>query len=196
VTQEVELYTIGIHLSLSAHRVALRCYLFEHLCTTEVWATWREVHPRLQVLGCAAFCPLVLSTCWNSSFWFRWSNSVCFAEYSAIHLLLFFSLSSSPFCFNRSGAHLHSKAFCVFSIKLQSLSSSLSCCSREEVSSKGRSCFTLKEEKLYVLYHSRGKSCIFSLCVHLCSASMLPVLTDSEVTRPPKRLLITLVIVL
>lgn len=64
------------------------------------------------------------------------------------------------------------------------------------MSSGGRSCFALKEEKLNVLYHSRGKSCIFILCVHLCSASMLSVLTDSEVTRPPKGVLITLVIAL
>lgn len=75
--------------------------------------------------------------------------------------ILFFS--SSLFCFNTPGDPLYSKAFCGLSSKLHSLFSSLSCCFRREMSSSGRSCFTLKEEKLYVPYNSSGKSCIFFL---------------------------------
>lgn len=178
-------------LPLSAWGSIMLLNLFRHLGTKEVWATWREVHLRLHVLGCAAFCLLVFKYLLDELILIL-LISVCFAEY----LQFMYSFFLPPFCFNTPGDPLYLKAFCGLSSKLHSLFSSLSCCFRWEMSSSRRSCFTLKEEKLYVPYYSRGKSCVFFLLCTPVFCLYMSVLTDSEVSTPSKGVLITLLIAL
>lgn len=128
--------------------------LLEHLGTTEVRAMWREVHLRLQVLGCAAFCLLVFKYLLDELILIL-SISVCFAEYSAIHLLFFFS--SSPFCFNTPGRPLYSKAFCRFSSKFLLVLPLVFLFQRRNV----------KQWK--IMFYSKGRKTLCCIFFHLCT---------------------------